>query len=101
MKQTITIALLLCSIGVFAQTKVDTNQVSKYGFIGNITTAIIKGEPEQYHFTVMRMPKYYTVNWDSVKTVDDIKILMKALNIQVSDNVNNFKEIKKYLTESK
>ena len=50
-----------------------------------------------YSFSVFNMSKYYKIDFDKIKTVKDIKEILKALDITFSDTCKNFDNIKKYL----
>jgi len=41
--------------------------------------------------------KWYVIDYDKVKTIDDIKIILKAMDIGISDLNPNFHEMKYFL----
>lgn len=52
-------------------------------------------------YSLNSFPKLYIVDWSKIKTFNDFKNVMQALNIYVSADFKNFKKLKKYLIESK
>lgn len=46
-------------------------------------------------------PKNYSINWEKVKTFNDLKIIIQSLNITYGEGTTNFKKIKKYLIIAK
>ncbi len=45
-------------------------------------------------------PKWYPIDWDKVKTLQDVKIIMKNMGLGCQDNAPNYNELKKYLSET-
>ena len=45
-------------------------------------------------------PKWYPIDWDKVKTLQDVKLIMKNMGLGCQDNAPNYNELKKYLSET-
>jgi general stress protein CsbA len=104
MKHLITLALILIvSIGVKAQTaKKDTTTAFKLTCDTCKTTAdFISDTSKHLTITAAAFPKMYIINWSRITSLRDLKLVMQCWNIQISDNIKNFKQIKKYLIEAK
>lgn len=43
------------------------------------------------------IPKWYDVDWNKVKTFEQMKIILKAFQIKVPDNHQNIKELSPFL----
>lgn len=47
----------------------------------------------------MKTPSQHEVNWDKVKTIKDIKLIMNAMNFIIYDNDENFESLKHLLKD--
>jgi hypothetical protein len=45
------------------------------------------------------MPKWYSINWDKVDTINDIKCIIKSLDIKIADDHKDFQNLKRFLGE--
>ena len=48
----------------------------------------------------IKQPQWYPIDWDKVKTLQDVKIIMKNMGLGCQDNAPNYNELKKYLSET-
>lgn len=46
------------------------------------------------------LPKWYPIDWDKVKTLEDAKIILKNMGLGCQDNAPNYEELKKYLSDT-
>lgn len=49
---------------------------------------------------VNKQPQWYPIDWDKVKTLQDIKVILKNMGLGCQDNAPNYEELKKYLSDS-
>jgi hypothetical protein len=45
------------------------------------------------------MPKWYSIDWDKVNTIDDIRRIIKAVDIKIADDHKDFQNLKYLLGE--
>ena len=45
------------------------------------------------------MPKWYSIDWDKVDTINDIKRIIKAVDIKIADDHKDFQNLKHFLGE--
>ena len=57
---------------------------------------------DQEIVTVKPIPDalWYPIDWDKVKTLTDLKFIIKNMGLGCSDNSPNYAELKKYLSNS-
>ena len=46
---------------------------------------------------VLKQPKEYEIDFTKVKTIEDVTVILKAMNIKVYDNYEEFETFKPYL----
>ena len=44
-------------------------------------------------------PKWYPIDWNKVKTLEDAKIILKNMGLGCQDTAPNYEELKKYLSD--
>jgi hypothetical protein len=61
-----------------------------------------KKAAQQEVLTVKPIPDalWYPIDWDKVKTLTDLKFIIKNMGLGCSDNSPNYAELKKYLSNS-
>jgi hypothetical protein len=47
---------------------------------------------------ISKQPMWFPIDWDKVKTLEDIKIILKNMGLGCQDNAPNYPELKKYLS---
>jgi hypothetical protein len=45
------------------------------------------------------MPKWYSINWDKVETLEDVKLIIQAVGIKIADDHKDFQNLKYFLGE--
>jgi hypothetical protein len=45
------------------------------------------------------MTKWYSIDWDKVDTINDIKRIIKAVDIKIADDHKDFQNLKYFLDE--
>jgi hypothetical protein len=45
------------------------------------------------------MQKWYSIDWDKVNTINDIKCIIKAVDIKIADDHKDFQNLKYFLGE--
>lgn len=48
---------------------------------------------------INEQPKWYPIDWNKVKTVEDIKIILANMGLGCQDNAPNYESLKKYLSD--
>jgi hypothetical protein len=48
---------------------------------------------------VTRQPQWFPIDWDKVKNIEDIKVILKNMGLGCQDNAPNYQELKKYLSD--
>jgi len=47
----------------------------------------------------MTQPKAYRLNVDTIQSLEDVKVILKGLNLLTYSNVNDFNILQKYFTD--
>ena len=47
----------------------------------------------------MTQPKAYRLNVDTIQSLEDVKVILKGLNLLTYSNVNDFDILQKYFTD--
>ena len=47
----------------------------------------------------MTQPKAYGLNVDTIQSLEDVKVILKGLNLLTYSNVNDFNILQKYFTD--
>lgn len=50
-----------------------------------------------YTYRTLDLPKWYDIDWNKVRTLEDIKTILKAFQVKVPDNHQNIKELSPFL----
>ena len=48
---------------------------------------------------VTKQPQWFPIDWDKVKNIQDIKVILKNMGLGCQDNAPNYQELKKYLSD--
>lgn len=43
------------------------------------------------------MPKWYNINWDKVETLEDLKLIIKAVSIKIADDHKDIANLARFL----
>lgn len=48
---------------------------------------------------VNTQPQWYPIDWDKVKTLQDVKVILKNMGLGCQDNAPNYQELKQFLSD--
>ncbi len=48
---------------------------------------------------VNTQPQWYPIDWDKVKTLQDVKVILKNMGLGCQDNAPNYNELKQFLSD--
>ena len=48
---------------------------------------------------VTKQPQWFPIDWDKVKNIQDVKVILKNMGLGCQDDAPNYQELKKYLSD--
>jgi hypothetical protein len=58
-----------------------------------------KAESKIVNIQAVQEPLWFPIDWDTVNTLEDIKVLIKNMGLGCSNQAPNYNELKKYLSD--
>jgi hypothetical protein len=58
-----------------------------------------KSESKIVNIQAVQEPLWFPVNWDTINTLEDLKVLIKNMGLGCSNQAPNYNELKKYLLD--